>query len=284
MTACSKSSFSSTVASGEIHLPVHDGENVLQSDSYQVDISNIEEGYFAACYTGSSQKVKLRLTGPDEITYTYDLPLDNSWDYFPFTAGSGIYTLMIYELLEEGEDQYYCSLAQELEVELRDELLPFLYPNQFVNFDQNTQAVALAKDLTADCENQLAMVEAIYDFTTTEIKYDTQKAASVTPGYLPVIDDTLKTKTGICFDYAALMTCMFRSLGIPTKLQIGFSGEIKHAWISTYLEGTGWADNIIRFDGTGWAMMDPTFASEMGEDNAAEYIGDGENYTLQYSR
>lgn len=283
LSACSGNPSSpKPAASGEILLPAHPGTEVFETDTVQVDVSNIAEGYFTACYLGDAEKVKLQLTGPDGITYTYDMPLDKSWDTFPLTAGNGTYTLMLYELLEG--DQYYCSLAQELDVELRNELLPFLYPNQFVNFDNDTEAVAVAKDLTKDCGTQLDIVKAVYHFATTEISYDTEKAATVTSGYLPVIDETLHTKTGICFDYAALMTCMLRSLGIPTKLQIGFSGEIKHAWISTYLEGSGWADNIIRFDGTGWAMMDPTFASEMGSQEAADYIGDGENYTLQYSR
>ena len=41
---------------------------------------------------------------------------------------------------------------------------------------------------------------------------------------LPSVDETLKTKKGICFDYAALMTAMLRSQGIPTKLEIGYQG------------------------------------------------------------
>ena len=81
------------------------------------------------------------------------------------------------------------------------------------------------------------------------------------------------------------MTAMLRSQGIPAKLQIGFSGELHHAWISTYLESGGWVDNIIQFDGTSWSLMDPTFAS--GEENKASlknYIGNGDNYIVKYSR
>ena len=53
---------------------------------------------------------------------------------------------------------------------------------------------------------------------------------------------------GICFDYAALMTAMLRSQGIPTKLEIGYSGEVYHAWISTYIDEIGWVDkrNTVR--------------------------------------
>ena len=49
-----------------------------------------------------------------------------------------------------------------------------------------------------------------------------------------------------------------------------------HAWISVYLDGVGWIDNIIYFDGKDWVRMDPTFAASGG--GASEYVGDGSNY------
>ena len=102
-------------------------------------------------------------------------------------------------------------------------------------------------------------------------------------GYLPDLDETLKTKTGICFDYAALLTAMLRSLSIPTRLAIGYSGDVKHAWIDVYIESVGWVEKVAQFDGNEWKFMDPTFDS-VGKDSEAirEYIGDASNYTLQY--
>lgn len=54
------------------------------------------------------------------------------------------------------------------------------------------------------------------------------------------------------------MTAMLRSQDIPTKLVVGYTGNLYHAWINVYLEGQGWVDNIIYFDGTSWKLMDPT--------------------------
>ena len=82
--------------------------------------------------------------------------------------------------------------------------------------------------------SDLEVVEKIYDFVIGDVKYDKEKADNVKSGYLPDVDETLETKKGICFDYASLMTTMFRSQGIPTKLEIGYTQELKHAWISTY--------------------------------------------------
>ena len=44
----------------------------------------------------------------------------------------------------------------------------------------------------------------------------------------------LEKKSGICFDYAALMTGMLRSQGVPCKLVVGYAGTVYHAWISVW--------------------------------------------------
>ena len=103
--------------------------------------------------------------------------------------------------------------------------------------------------------------KSIYHYVVKNIKYDDDKAKNVQKGYLPSVDETLETKKGICFDYAALMTAMLRSQGIPTKLEIGYSGSVYHAWISTWLDEKGWIDNIIKFNGKSWELIDPTLAA-----------------------
>ena len=68
-----------------------------------------------------------------------------------------------------------------------------------------------------------------------------------------------------------------------SRLEIGYSGKIYHAWISVYIEDIGWIDNLIEFTGDGWTRMDPTFASSNdNSENILKYIGDGSNYTMQY--
>ena len=102
-------------------------------------------------------------------------------------------------------------------------------------------------------------------------------------GYLPVLDTVLAKKTGICFDYAALMTGMLRSQGVPCKLVVGYAGTAYHAWISVWTKENGWVDGAIYFDGSTWQRMDPTFASS-GKQSASimAYIGDGSHYSAKY--
>jgi len=180
-------------------------------------------------------------------------------------------------------DSYLIALSQDIDVAIEDEFLPFLYPNQYVSFTAGSKTVIKGSELAKNAYSDLEVIQNIYHYVIENISYDTAKANSVTYGYLPDIDDTLKSGTGICFDYASVMTAMLRSQGMPTKLEVGYSGEALHAWISTYTKDTGWIDDIIEFDGTSWELMDPTLAANNNTSSVGKYIGDGSHYVLKYS-
>ena len=130
---------------------------------------------------------------------------------------------------------------------------------------------------------QSRKVEKIYGYVVKNVSYDKVKAKNVKSGYLPNVDTTLKTKKGICFDYAALMSAMLRSQNVPIKLIVGYTGSVYHAWINVWSEKEGWIEGKIYFDGKTWKLMDPTFASSGKQsDSIMEYIGKGENYSAKY--
>ena len=96
---------------------------------------------------------------------------------------------------------------------------------------------------------------------------------------LPNLDQIYKRKKGICFDYAAVMTAMLRSQGVPTKLVIGYTGNAYHAWVNVYSKKRGWITGAIYFNGKKWKLMDPTFAStSKSSKSIMKYIGNGRNY------
>jgi transglutaminase-like putative cysteine protease len=152
-----------------------------------------------------------------------------------------------------------------------------------VDYENAPNTIAKAAELTAGKTDVLEKVQAVYDYVVDTLTYDRAKAATVKSGYLPDLDAVLAKKTGICFDYASLMTGMLRSQGVPCKLVVGYSGTVYHAWINVYSEETGWVDGSIYFDGNAWQRMDPTFASS-GKKSASimKYIGNGSNYTAKY--
>ena len=170
-----------------------------------------------------------------------------------------------------------------MSVSLSDEFAPFIRPNQYVTYSSDSAAVAKAAELCAGLTDNLEKVEAVYTFVVNNTVYDKEKAQTVQSGYLPNVDETLATGKGICFDYAALMSAMLRSQGVPVKLVVGYTGSAYHAWISVYSQNEGWVEGKIYFDGQTWKLMDPTFASSANSsDSIMEYIGNGSNYSAKY--
>lgn len=260
-------------------VPKADGITVYSNDYVTVDASNVGEGYIMISYLGSSGKVKLQLTGPDYMTYTYDIT-NSGYEVFPLSAGSGNYTLGVYENVEGS--QYAAVFSQELSVEITDAMGAFLYPNQYVKFDASSQVVSTAKELVANAHDDLEAINFVYNYVVSNITYDFDKAENVQSGYIPKVDEILEMKTGICLDYAAVMASMLRSQQIPTRLEVGYAGEAYHAWISIYVEDKGWINGMIQFDGQNWSIMDPTFAANAGEKELKRFIGDGDNYVTKY--
>lgn len=247
-----------------------------------IDYSNTGDGYVMVQYTAATDKrLKVQVKGPvSSDPYTYNLT-PGQWATFPLSDGNGAYKITVYENISG--TSYSSVLSLSCTVTLTDEFAPFLHPNQYVDYAVATKTIAKAEELTRDLTDPLDKVEAIYNFVVNNLTYDKQKAATVKSGYLPVLDTVLDTKTGICFDYAALMTGMLRSQGVPCKLVVGNAGTVYHAWISVWSEETGWVDGVVYFDGSSWQRMDPTFASS-GKQSASimAYIGDGKNYTAKY--
>lgn len=250
-----------------------DGTVTYGCESVIIDASHISEGYIMVSYTGTNEKVKLQITGPDEVVYTYDLHGD--YETFPLTAGSGSYTVGVFENIEG--TSYSTLFTQTIDVKIDDEFGPYLYANQYVNFDGDSKVVEKAEELSKPCNDDLEVIEQVYNYMISNFTYDYDKAESVQSGYLPDVDEVFEAQTGICFDYAAVMAAMLRSQRIPTRLEVGYAGDVYHAWISTYIEEQGWVNGIIQFDGKNWELMDPTFASTSSkpEDfitNTDEYI------------
>ena len=262
-------------------VPEASGETVYENEYAHIDASHTSDGYVIVRYTGECPKVKLQITGPDSNTYTYDLSASAPKDeVFPLQAGNGEYMVNVFENVEG--TNYVQALSQPISVTLTDEFSPFLYPNQYVEFTPGSPSVKMGSDLAYTCNSDLEVVSEVYNYIISNITYDHAAAETVQAGYIPNPDATLSSKTGICLDYAALMVTMLRTQKIPTRMEIGYAGTVYHAWISTYIKDVGWVNGMIEFDGADWSLMDPTFASNVSDQQLKKFIGDGSNYTVEF--
>lgn len=260
--------------------PIASGEKEKKNNSAVIDYSHLEEGYVMVQYTGQTEKrLKVLVSGP-KTTYSYNI-VPGEWEAFPLSDGNGKYKIAVCENVVDSK--YSVVLSLSTEVALKDEFGPFIHSNQYVDFAAAPNTIAKAKELTENKTAALEKVGVIYDYVVGQLTYDKEKASTVKSGYLPVLDSVLEIKKGICFDYAALMTGMLRSQGVPCKLVVGYAGSAYHAWISVWSEETGWLDGAIFFDGHAWQRMDPTFASSANKsESIMKYIGDGSNYSTKY--
>lgn len=235
-------------------LPEASGTVVYTGAGVTIDASHTDQGYVMIRCDEGEKRLKARIA-TNAQTYYYDLPGGEAYSVFPLQMGDGTYTIRVMEQVES--DLYAVRYGAELQVVLADETVPFLYPNQYVWYDADTQTVQKARELASGLTSEKEIANRFYQYVVSHMTYDKEKTAAVTSGYLPNADESLASGKGICFDYAALLAVMLRSEGIPTKMLIGTvtPENLYHAWNSVYIDGEWvWMDATL--NGTGHRESD----------------------------
>lgn len=196
-----------------------------------------EQGIIAVQLSRPTTVKTLLLVEKDGVRYTYPL-VNEEVTQFPLQLGNGEYTVRIMENIEANK---YKVLDQSvMTLSLKTQNTVFLNAIQDINWNENTPAVIKARALTKGIKSDAEKVKIIYDYVTQNYKYDYAKANSVTTGYFPIVDEIFESKTGICYDYAALFAAMLRSVDVPTKLVKGYTTATKttyHAWNEVFVDG-----------------------------------------------
>jgi transglutaminase-like putative cysteine protease len=141
---------------------------------------------------------------------------------------------------------------------------------------------ATARQVTANAKTGFDKAVALQTwFRGGAFTYSTKAPAS--GGFdgsgLDVIVPFLKAKSGYCVHFATTMAVMARTLGIPSRVAVGFlpgklthvgknntavwevSSSNLHAWPELYFKGVGW----VRFEPTPSKGFEPNFPSAPGE-------------------
>lgn len=238
----------------EIRLPEASGTVVYAGQGVTIDASHTDQGYVMIKSESSAQRLKARVSTTSQ-SYYYDLPSDGQYSVFPLQMGDGAYAIRVLEQVEN--DLYAVRYGADIDVTLASETVPFVYPNQYVWYDEDSSAVAQGYALSDGLTNEEKIARACYRYVVKTLTYDTAKASNVQSGYLPNADETLASGKGICFDYSVLLAAMLRAQGIPTRVMIGMVSpeNLYHAWNSVYLNGEWvWMDATL--NGTGHRESD----------------------------
>jgi len=232
--------------------------SVIEDSQAIIDYSNAALGYIRA-QSLTEGNYKVLLYSPDGSMYIYYLDEPYRYITIGLSCGDGEYQAGVYQHIRG--DSYARVISVDFTVELEDPLKPFLYPNQYVEFEPDDEAVRLSQELTEGAMSEVEAIDAIYTWCVVNLSYDYGKAATVKPGYLPTNADTLESLDGICFDYAVLCASMLRAQRLPCKLEIGYYGDVYHAWITVYTTEDGVIRREIVFNPEAWTFLDPTIDS-----------------------
>jgi transglutaminase/protease-like cytokinesis protein 3 len=264
-------------------------DNIYEGTKSEIDASQSEDGYIKIKYLKETTKKLKVIIEKGTEKYTYDLNNEGKYDTYPLQMGDGKYKVSVFENLSD--NKYATKQTVTISVKLKDENAPFLVSNQLINYTDDSETIKKAEELTEGKDSDFDKIDVIYDYIISNIAYDNEKAKTVKSGYLPSLDEILKSNKGICFDYASIMAAMLRSQKIPAKLVTGYSSNLNvfHAWNEVYTDETGWIKlNEMYFDGNQWKLMDSTIASSAKQSNSPKVMEqtnkliDSKYYTKQF--
>lgn len=137
----------------------------------------------------------------------------------------------------------------------------------------NSRVSALAQQLTSGYDDEFDKAQALYSYfhdPANGFTYSTSTAQATTSDAL--VDFLFNGKTGYCEQYASAMGVMLRSIGIPTRVEIGFtdgyvSGDHR---VITAQDAHAWDE--VFFPDYGWITFDPTPLSD-GRAQVPAYLG-----------
>ena len=214
--------------------PSASGKNTLKSGALEVDCGNASDGYIMVRGGASSRKLKIRISRGESM-FTFDLNTDDQFEVFPLQLGSGSY---VCELFENAKGSKFSQAGiVTFDAALKDDLAPYLCPNQYVSYGSDAPAVAKAAEICAGLQTPGEKFNAIREYVKRDYTYDFVTAVSVKPGRMPDISLCFGKGKGICQDLSAMAVCMLRSQGVPAQLMIGYAENRFHAWVTVFVDG-----------------------------------------------
>ena len=220
-----------------LKLPEATGKTIKKDGKMTIDCSNMSEGYIMVKAKKSSKKLKVQIATAG-AKLNYNLNGNGEYEVFPLQFGSGKYQIKLYEHVKG--KSYSEEGKVKLSVKMPDELSCFLYPNQYVSYDENTACVKYAQEMCKDMSDQGEIYKAVCTYVIQNFVYDYIKSVTVQSmsQQMPDIDGCWENRMGICQDLSALTCAMLRSQGIPARLMIGTVGSnTYHAWVVAVVNG-----------------------------------------------
>jgi len=123
---------------------------------------------------------------------------------------------------------------------------------------------SLATDITADATTQYEQAVAIQNYLRDPDNFTYDTSVSPNDGG-DAVSTFLDDRTGYCVQFATTMVMLSRSLGIPSRIAVGFLGghlTDGGVWAIRSADAHAWPE--LYFPGQGWVRFEPTPAVQTG--------------------
>lgn len=137
-----------------------------------------------------------------------------------------------------------------------------LWPQLSVPSSVSPQVRQMAIDVTSGASTPYDKAVALQKWFTEDggFRYSTSVRSGADADYLM---EFLTDRIGYCEQYAAAMALMARTLGIPSRVVVGFTQGTQDdtgTWVVTVRDAHAWPE--LWFDGIGWVRFEPTPRSD----------------------
>ncbi|MGB3955369.1 MAG: DUF3488 and transglutaminase-like domain-containing protein [Brooklawnia sp.] len=117
----------------------------------------------------------------------------------------------------------------------------------------------LAAEITADADSDGRRAIALQDWLRDPERFTYTLNAPSGTGYDSLVNFLTRDRAGYCVHYAGAMSLMARTLGIPSRVAVGFTTGTQQAdgsWLVTSHNMHAWPE--LFFQGLGWVRFEPT--------------------------
>ncbi|HYY09034.1 MAG TPA: DUF3488 and transglutaminase-like domain-containing protein [Actinomycetota bacterium] len=208
---------------------------------------------------------------PENVTIDVTANLDMPWMPMPYPAGSVVFhgasvrydtdtgTTYVDGSLGAG-DQYDVKALSVLPSagELRATGAPLVpSTDRYIALPPDTppELKALAERWTAGASSNFDRAMAIQDHLRDQTEFHYDQSVNARASTRTILDFLTETKRGFCQQFATSMAVLLRTLGIPSRVVVGFTSGRKvdpttdqrsittanaHSWVEVHFPGWGW--------------------------------------------
>lgn len=201
--------------------------------------------------------------------YPEQLSVDGTW-----TEASD--TLMVYSGGSDHSNMSYTAVSGQVDPTAAEEVAKSNIPNSiiasYLGFKSpvTPQLTKIAQQITKGARTPFDKAIALERYFQSGLFKYTLSALGLTNSPQGLLDFLTKDRRGFCEQFAFAMAVLARLVGIPSRIEIGYTSGVKQhgRWQVTTADAHSWPE--LYFTGLGWLRFEPTPGGQDGQGTARQ--------------